>query len=166
MLKVFIDDSKTDGKVLVLAGFISTLGRWIRFCEEWQRQLRRPPQWLSFKARDLWKLDPDGSQVAAYYEIIKRHVISDVCVSVDIPTLLKVVNETNAPGIYRNPYYTAFHAMIAGCVKGCRSIGLMGPLEFIFDDQTKKKSSIEIMVKSSRWCAISVAQLHKWSTQI
>jgi hypothetical protein len=50
MLKAYFDDSgRGQDPVFVLAGFLSTAGRWAAFNEDWRKELDREPTLGRFK---------------------------------------------------------------------------------------------------------------------
>ena len=52
-MQAFIDDSREAGKVLVLAGYISTAERWSVFSDEWKLRLSMKPEMRSFKMNSI-----------------------------------------------------------------------------------------------------------------
>ena len=101
MLVGYVDDSGSDENeyAFVLAGFISTADKWMRFSEEWDALCRQEPQALDFKMRIAERLKGVGTywgkgteaelidrrdiKVQALAALIKKYAICRISAGMD-----------------------------------------------------------------------------------
>lgn len=110
MLRAFFDDSRQDGHVLILAGFVANVGQWLGFSDRWQQALTMTqPHWPAFKMSQVNLSDPVQLERAEYhYRIIEEFIPSAVCVAIPLQPLEKVMEEFRIELKFRNPYYMAW----------------------------------------------------------
>ena len=114
-LQAFIDDSKEEGKVTVLAGYMSDAQKWIDFSRDWNRLLTIRPEWSRFKMSEVMTGGGTESLERAmfHYRAIEDHVELGFCVAVPHASLSKVVREFNMAEKWENPYYMAYIVLIS-----------------------------------------------------
>ena len=142
-LEAYIDDSKTDGRVLVLAGFLAEAEKWAAFSTEWQallNELNLP----RFKMTRLKRFQPDKADEYAerFYRIVERYVVQGISSVIEIDELESLVAEYKKPSIYKNPYIMAFWGIVDGIAKKNEFLAVSGPVNFIFDNQDDIKKPI------------------------
>jgi hypothetical protein len=153
MLKVFIDGSGTgDPNWFVLAGYLSTAERWADFSTEWQRLIdMRSPH---YRALDYFKMnemtsDADRERCGWFYRVIEDHALMALSVVVNVQDLRNAAIERNweakvgdVPALM-NPYFIAFDFIITGLAQHSAKIGLNGPVDFVFDNESQKATCIQ-----------------------
>ena len=145
VLQAFIDDSKGDGAVFVLAGYVSTAKLWASFSNEWQSQLGMMPAWKRFKMNEAHARRANVEvfeRIKGHYQIIKNHVLLEMCVAVPIPLFEKCCQCYDVPRALRNPYFMAWESIVKLYVRQTMNWGIKEPVEFYFDEQTEKKKIV------------------------
>ena len=75
-MQAFIDDSQSDGEVLVLAGYLARFEQWERFSLDWQELLDMRPRWQRFKMVEV-AANPDRLERAGWFyraiDVMQRH---------------------------------------------------------------------------------------------
>lgn len=142
VMQAFIDDSRTDGRVLILAGYIASSEKWASFAREWQSRLDMRPKWRSFKMSKIGQSsDPERWERAGFfYRVIEEHCKAFVALAVDIEALNRVVDELRLPDRLRNPYIVGFRALIDFIAQYQVELGIDEPIDLIFDERGEKQS--------------------------
>lgn len=141
-MQAFIDDSVEQGRVLVLAGYISTAEKWAKFSNEWQSRLDHAG-WSRFKMAEI--ATSQRPEVSGwFYRAIEDHVEAFVAVAVDITALKQAVDEVGVrprdrPGYLENPYVMAFRAIQDFTIQHQHELGITEPIDFIFDERGEEK---------------------------
>ena len=139
VLQAHIDDSTSDGQVLVLAGFISTAIKWAEFTVEWDEYLRLANM-TEFKMAEMGM---NETEIAAFfYRIAEKHALGVIACAVPIAPLAKVAGEFSNRPIDRNPYIFGFKAIVSLCAQYQREMGMNDPIDFIFDEKVGEDSVI------------------------
>lgn len=73
-----------------------------------------------------------------HYKAIERLPIFGLSCAIPIYALSKVVKELGVDPYWNNPYYLAWRAVITMSLEASRVLGLIDPIEFIFDEQSDK----------------------------
>ena len=153
MLQAYVDESIKDGELFVMAGYVSTLEKWLEFSEEWQAELdysvrpHRPMKAFKMQAR----MHTRGLQRAErFYRIIEKYALCAFSVQLDISGLKAAVKKVDWPKTIKNPealgnpYHFAFKATVESlAVVQEEYLKLVEPVKFIFDDHTSKGPCIE-----------------------
>ena len=139
VLQAFIDDSTTDGQVLVLAGFISTAIKWAEFTVEWTEHLRI----ANMEEFKMAEMGINNNEItASFYRIAEKHAVGVLACAVPIAPLAKVASEFSNRPIDRNPYIFGFKAIVSLCAQYQREMGMNEPIDFIFDEKVGEDSVI------------------------
>jgi hypothetical protein len=141
-VQAYIDDSQTDGEVLVLAGYLATYEQWEKFSVDWQELLDMPPRWERFKMTDIAASQDEGRWERAgwFVNVIDRHAAAFVAVAVDIPEFHRVLDELNFPTFKTwNPYVFAHRALLDATIQYQHELGITEPVDFIFDEFSQEE---------------------------
>lgn len=140
-LQAYIDDSRDahGERVLVLAGYCACEETWSKFSSDWSEYL----QLLGIKAFKMSDLSQSHDEMrwelcGHLYRIIERHLCSAFAVAIEIAPLRRVVEELNMPVEYSNPYLLAFRALLEGVAKSQGQMGILEPIDFVFDERAEK----------------------------
>ena len=71
MLQAYIDESCSDGKLFVMAGYIASAPQWIAFSEEWASWPRFPPLEKTRRVQDERNEEP--ARTAAKRTLLSRN---------------------------------------------------------------------------------------------
>lgn len=143
MLQAHIDDSKSDGKLFVLAGYIAPAEAWAAFSDEWQAELDRSPPFDEFKMKAMNYLQA-WERCGRFYSIIEKHVVAAVSVAIPLEDFANAVRGTIWPPgmenhqVIHTPYWWAFQCIITGLARHQSKLGLIEPIDFIFDEQSER----------------------------
>jgi hypothetical protein len=136
-LQAYADDSLEAGRVLVLAGYISTAEKWSAFSKEWEQGLTLR-QSLPFKMSEI---DLESEQQMEYvrylYRVIEQHVDAQVGVAINCEELAKWVPEMDVQQRLVNPYLLGHKAIINVTAQLQRQAGLTDKIDFIFDKRSE-----------------------------
>ena len=137
VMQAFIDDSQTDGQVLVLAGYLASFERWEKFSIEWQQLLDGPPCWQRFKMAEVATIPRDTARwerAAAFYRAVEAHAQAFVAVAVELEPLARAARDAGIPqGRLTNAYLFAHRAICDATLQYQREMGINEPVDFIFD---------------------------------
>jgi len=144
MLIGYIDDSKADDKVLILAGYIANDQQWTGFSYRWAEALTMKPPCPLFKMRQIDLSVPSQMKRAQYhYRIIEEFIPFGFCVAIPIPPLAKVTEELRIAPKFRNPYYLAWLVTISFFRNSYLYSGWTQPIDLVFDVQAESKLVLE-----------------------
>jgi hypothetical protein len=135
-LQAYIDDSQTDGEVLVLAGYLASFERWEKFSLDWQQLLDGPPPWKRFKMAQVASTQDAQrwERAAAFYRVVEQYAAAFVAVAVELKPLARAAREAGIPEWrLTNPYIFAHRAILDATLQYQREIGINEPVDFIFD---------------------------------
>lgn len=139
-LQAFADDSMEAGRVLVLAGYISTAERWSNFSNEWRERLSMHPRMVRFKMNEVdLNSELQMERVRAFYRVIEEHVSAQVSVAVNCEELTNWVPTMDVQPALVNPYLLAHKAIINLTAQMQREAGLDDKVDFVFDKRTEEK---------------------------
>jgi len=140
VLQAFFDDSKTDGAALILAGYVASAENWARFSDEWKEVLSIRPRWRRFKASEVCASSDEitRERVRFHYNVIKKHVLADICVAVPLSVFQTVCNECSLTGADANPYFFAWNCLITTITNNVHRLAINQPIELYFDSQSEK----------------------------
>jgi hypothetical protein len=138
-LQAFIDDSMEAGKVLVFAGYISSVENWLRFSDDWKAALDLA-RWPSFKMAEIaGSGNQDRLEKAGYfYRIVEDNAEAVVTVAVEIEGLSRAVRELGLPAQFENPYAVIYRIILDFTAQFQQKIGLNEPIDFIFDKHSQE----------------------------
>lgn len=141
MLRAFFDDSKENGGVLILAGYVASVQQWMSLSDRWEQALTmRSPKWSAFKMRNVDLSNPIHVERAEYhYRIIEEFAQMGMCIAVPIPALSKVIDEFHIEPKYKNPYYLAWLITVSQFRNYHLYNGWTQPLDIYFDAQAESK---------------------------
>ena len=139
-LQAFADDSMEEGRVLVLAGYISTAERWSHFSHCWSQRLSIRPPLARFKMSEVdLGSELQMERVRALYRVIEEHVQAQVVVAVNCAELREWVSAMDVQPALVNPYLLAHKAIINLTAQHQRDAGLTDKVDFIFDKRTEER---------------------------
>ncbi len=160
MLQVFIDDSgRGNGPAFVLCGYLAAPAVWESFSREWQAELATEPSIRYFKMREAahgvgqffgHRRELIEHRVSTLVGIMERHELKGVTVALDsaaftgivTPFANKLTLPRKAVKMFANPYFHCFYQLIAALLYAHKHIGVMEPIDFIFDEQGKEGRAI------------------------
>ncbi len=154
-LTAYVDDSVEAKRVLVLAGFISSVERWEAFTKDWENCLINAPWDRSKKTGNrVYKSSEarrrrDSPLVQEYiqhhYEVIKDHARDNqmraVAVAVRLDDLERFIRKRPALAgtPWANPYSWAIQALIDTLAHLQLGDGHTEPIDWVFDERPEKK---------------------------
>lgn len=134
-MQAYVDDSESQGEVLVLGGLVATPERWKSFSEEWQGRLDAAP-WARFKMSEVW--DRGGEipleHAKWHYFTLRKFVQGAITMVVPIEPLKRIALETSLME-YANPYIWAIKGIINCTAQEQRAWGFQLPIDFTFDNR-------------------------------
>jgi len=149
MLQVFVDESESVGDgIYAMAGYISTAENWVRFIGEWEEVKSRVPRIESFKFSECIKQkgqfygcseDASLDKMAELYDIIGKHALAYVTSAVQPKKYKEVFSGIREQKVVRSSYALLLFTLITGLMRHMETLGLNGPVEFIFDNQVMEE---------------------------
>ena len=140
-MKAYVDDSMTDGQVLVFGGLIASARRWEAFSIAWRRCIDNAP-WDVFKMEKVShrctgrKLE----HAQRHYRAVCEHVQGGICFVVPIAPLVALADHYRLKGTpVAKPYFWAFKGIINGLAQNQQAWGLTESVDFIFDERPEKE---------------------------
>jgi hypothetical protein len=134
MLQTHFDGSTEDGQVLVVAGYVATVSRWLEFDDKWQELLDKDGG-KPFKMVRAAKTAKGMRRARAHFEIVDEYALAGVGCVIPIEPVNRIARELNLPKSFGNPYFVAWRALVSICFIHLK---IAEPIEFIFDDQTER----------------------------
>lgn len=77
-----------------------------------------------------------------HYRVIDKYPIFGIGCAIPLAPFYKVVADLNVASMWNNPYYFAWRAVVTLSFEGAKLLGLIDPMEFIFDTQSDKVNVI------------------------
>jgi hypothetical protein len=144
VLQAYIDDSGSgDPDVYVLAGYIASAESWASFSDEWKKL-------LDFCRLDVFKMKDMKNRpkdCELFYQLIEKYVIAGISCTVFKKDLVRVIESTDFGGNpqehLKKPVFLAFRSIIAMVSENQRKMGILEPVDFIFDNETKAIECME-----------------------
>ena len=109
---------------------------------DWQELLFMSPPWERFKMADIaGSKDAERWERAGwFYRVVERDAQAFVAVAVEIEPLGRVIRELGFPNRrFANPYVFAHRAIMDATLQYQHQLGLMEPVDFIFDSFTQEE---------------------------
>lgn len=161
--QAYIDDSMSDGRVLILAGYIASAKEWSAFETVWKERLLQA-RWETFHMKEIGSSLDEGRWLTAgwFYRAIEDHVRAFVALAVEIEPLKRAVTELgfrramNDPGYLDNPYILGFRAIFDATAQYQHELGIDGPIDFIFDDRKEEDRVVAGFDVFRRWCRADI----------
>lgn len=144
MIQAYVDDSMTDGEVLVLAGLLASVERWEAFSVAWQERLDHA-RWPFFHMADVWFRGSDEALEHAkwHYYTIRDHAQGAICMTVPLfPLRLAAIKFGLAGTAAANPYTWAIKGLVNNLAAHGHTWGLQEPVDFIFDERPKEENDV------------------------
>ena len=153
VLQAFMDDSRTDGGVFVLAGWIAPAEKWVQFARDWEELLPGTGKGLNgahrFKMSEMARTERGRELAGAFYRVIESINPVGLCVKLHIGELRRAISRIwslNGPlnfGHLKNPYLLSFFFLLHSFHSDEREalrefLPDGGAIDFIFDDQSEK----------------------------
>lgn len=151
VFQAYIDGSGTGAyDVFVLAGYIAPAEEWAKFSDEWQELLDSPSLRLPYFKMSEMRHSPERRERCGwFYRVIEGHVSAAVSCVIDVAGLVKAVREFQWPPNFvnlkrlENPYFVAFKAIMNVLAQHQVKLGIDQPIDFIFDEESEKKTVLE-----------------------
>ncbi|GKS64266.1 hypothetical protein YTPLAS72_15700 [Nitrospira sp.] len=152
MLVAYIDDSGSNesDNVFVLAGFISTAERWMRFSDAWDALCRQDPQTPDFKMKVAERLKGKDTywgngteeeliarrdaKVQALANVIENHAMCRISAGMDWNNYREIARG-NVPAHVDSPYFFLFWNLIAEVANHQQRNNVREKVDFVFDEQ-------------------------------
>ena len=144
-MQAYVDDSMSDGRVLVLGGLIASTERWRAFSTAWQRCLDHAP-WDVFKMHAVsHRCTGNRLQHAQrHYRAVCEHVQGGLCFVVPIGPLEESATRSGLSGTSASkPYFWAHRGIINVLAQNQREWGVTEPINFIFDKCPEQENTIQ-----------------------
>ncbi len=140
-LKAYIDESQTDGDVLIMAGLVASDHQWDAFSIEWEAALYHAG------LEEFHQVDWGETRTELqgyFYSIAEKHAVACLAVAVPIEPLKAVAAEFSSGAMDANQYLFAFKALVNLCAQEQSSgMGIRESIDFIFDEKEKEKKIID-----------------------
>jgi len=147
VLQAYIDESYTNDALFVMAGYVATVEQWLAFSDEWASLLGLgPPHFRELSELHMAEMtSPLGiEQSELFYRVIERHLRASVSCSIKVSDLHAAFASIEWPDwldnldILTSDYYMAFQFIVNGLATEQGKLGLSGPIDIIFDDNSNK----------------------------
>lgn len=156
VLRAFMDGSggRNHSGALVLAGYVSTVDKWLAFSKEWQLILEMPLRLRYFKMNEAvnlksefadWSESRRDERLRLFYGAIEQHVEFFLICIIPFVEFDKAVGKLPPFGFH--PYYLAWAAIMGQIRKHQASFGITEKIDFVFDEEVMEKS---VLLKN--WC--------------
>jgi len=145
-LQAFVDDSRSDvdGGNLILAGYVHTADRWLRFSNDWREALHAIPKIQYFRmveANNLrgqfrgWKEPERDAKLVSLAKLIYEYNPWSFECWVSKTAFDRILKPV-APYDLKNPYLVCFYGAIVTAARFQASEGMKpDPIDFVFDEQ-------------------------------
>jgi Protein of unknown function (DUF3800) len=147
MVKAFADDSGSGGDSpwYVLAGYVSSVQRWIGFDADWRAVLHSPPPIHFFKSSEAESLkgqflgatpEERNQKIDALIEVIGRYAVRAIQVRMrqrDYNEIIKL----NVPEQWDDAYFFLMPGFISAVLAIEKHLGDQQPAEFVLDSSQR-----------------------------
>ena len=139
VLQAHIDDSTSDGQVLVLAGFISTAIKWAEFTIESDEHLRLANM-KEFKMAEMGMNETEIT--ASFYRIAEKHALGVLATASPDCVTCEGCGRIQQSCCRPEPLHLRVQCIVSLCAQYQRDMGLNEPIDFIFDEKIGEDSVI------------------------
>ena len=155
MLQAFIDEScegTGDDRLFVMAGYISSVERWMKFSDEWSALwASRPPlfQASEFKQRNMSSSRQGLEFSESLFRIVEQHAELYVVSVVRLADIERAYAAIQWPDwlvnteILKNEFFNAFDQIVRGLPRFQGQIGVNEPIDVYFDDHSSKTKCLQ-----------------------
>lgn len=144
-LQAFVDDSSSeiDGRNMVLAGYVHSADRWLRFSEDWELALNEKPRIEYFRMSEAQNLSGQFRNFTRDQQVAKTRTLGNVIrwyspksfeCWVSKKSFDRIVKPV-APYDLKNPYMVCFYGAIVTLARFHAEEGIRVPVDFVFDEQ-------------------------------
>lgn len=144
-LQAFVDDSRSsvNGRNFILAGYVHSAERWLRFSDDWKAALDAPPKIDYFhmvEAENLrdefknWSAPDRDAKINKLGKVIYKHNPWSFECWVSESAFNEIVRPV-APYDLKNPYMVCFYGAIVTVARFHASKAITAPVDFVFDEQ-------------------------------
>lgn len=139
MLLAYVDDSGSHKgeQRLYLAGYILPIELWKSFGDAWRAALDEPPSLKSLHMTSSfqgWSREAREKKIQRMIDVVRFYRPPSIECSVCVDDFNQIVRP-HAPHDLRHAYGVCFDGIIIKSAQFVESMGLAGPLEFVFDIQ-------------------------------
>ncbi|MER9331024.1 DUF3800 domain-containing protein [Mesorhizobium sp. M0488] len=141
-LQVGMDDSRSDGRVLILSGFVAEAVDWAQFSNKWQERLDTIG-WPRFKMSEVNRRfnEPEAFRHAeAFYRILEPFPKAFFSIGIDEKLVEEAFESCRLPKAYSNPYFLAYWLFLDYFGQSIHVTRVSEPVEVIFDKQNALES--------------------------
>lgn len=134
-LQVGIDDSRSDGQVLVLSGFVAEAIAWAEFSNKWQERLD-VLRWPRFKMSEVnrrFETSEAFRHAEAFYRILEPFPEAFFSIAIDENLVTEACKYCRLPKVYSNPYFVGYWLFLDYFGQSIHMTGVTEPVEVIFD---------------------------------
>lgn len=156
--QAYVDESGKDD-IFSMAGYVASAERWATFSVEWERMLRRfgtidDKGRYQFHMTEMMKNSGRAERIQPFYHVIEDHVSFGFGVSLRVSELSMVQENFRWKGAmvdfgaFRKPYQFALRFLLEQFHNNRDEPAVLkflpqeSKVDFIFDDQTREKSTI------------------------
>jgi hypothetical protein len=154
MYIAYLDEAGNhDSKYFVLAGYLATAEQWHSLSKAWRELVGlNSPHYLRISEFHMTQMHGSKRSLehaSWFYRLIEKHVTATVSCVIDTEELQEAFASYQwPPYVYdvaplRNPYTTAFKQITTGLMHFRRQLGLIGNIDFIFDETNQSRRCLE-----------------------
>ena len=151
MLQAFVDESVED-PVFLLGGYIAPAERWKLFSNRWREVLELPPRLSYLKMKEAhacrgefegWSEPRRDERLKLLHGLIDEFAAGAFCLAFDFHKFKRAfaaLGKLERKEL--NPYYFACSRLMTSLARSQKSLGLDGPIKFIFDNRMMEKHHV------------------------
>ena len=134
MLRAYVDDSKANEQLLVLAGYVAPPSAWHEFSTDWRLLLNAPPAWTEFKMHRA-SAKKHRARAESFFRVVEKYALVGIICAVEIGPLRSIRKELCLPNYFDNPYVFGIRAIMDATAQT-----LGAPISFVFDERGEGQS--------------------------
>ena len=145
-LQAYFDDSHAPGDSLVMAGYLASAEQWINFSDQWQEilDMRCPYPIHAYHAAERSNLgDLESERDMFLFRCIERNIEIELAICIDEQAVSYFRERYAGSYSTANLYHCAFSILMQSIAQCLGRLGIVEPIDIIFDDRSDKKALIE-----------------------
>jgi len=144
MLKAFFDETgKGDPYIFAMGGFIARAEEWESFNNDWRAVLDEPPKLEYFHMVEAVR-SRDFERIKKLAAVIRKHGFLGLLIEVSMVDYNAIIRGQVSRGM-DDPYFFAYHSIIANAIQWELDNNINEPIDFIFDEQYGQSDKLQAM---------------------
>jgi hypothetical protein len=164
--QAYLDDSRSNNRTFILAGYIATVERWEAFEQEWRELLQFCPRnkltgQRYFKMSEMMSNKTRRTHIQKFFKVIQNNVLTSISCRMNVKNLSAAKRRIVFPNCdidwnyIENPYFFAIRVLLDQFhirkSEWSQFIPTDEPVDFVFDEDSDKATQAMVISEWPRY---------------